>query len=194
MNSNDHDRLNYLKTHHNNRHHKQHNSSFKLPRNQLASSFRMSSVASSFLLVLLATLIPLSLASSTCSRHEYWDMDRDQCVLCAKCSQHEIVIRPCQRHMDTLCKSLNSVEIDWSKSMATDKSSSHSLHQQSTETFSAQASTLSEDQLIWDWQMISLVLAVAACLLFFIGTAFISINYIRQWRKIKKQFDNGEFI
>lgn len=188
------DQLSYLKSHHSNRHQKNHNSNLKLLRNQLVSSLRFSSVASSLLLVLLATLIPLSLASSTCTKHEYWNMDSDQCVLCAKCSQHEIVMRPCQRHMDTLCKPLNSVEIDWSKSMATDKSlSHHHQHQPSVESFSAQTSTLSEDELIWDWQMVSLVLAVAACLMFFIGTALISINYIRQWRKIKKQFDNGEF-
>jgi flagellar biosynthesis/type III secretory pathway M-ring protein FliF/YscJ len=50
-----------------------------------------------------------------------------------------------------------------------------------------------EEMLLWDWQMISLVLAIIACLLFFIVTAIISINYVRQWRKIKKQFDTGTY-
>lgn len=177
---------NYLNIHPDN------DSQLKSSRNRNKS--RHASVTSSLLIVLLATLIPLSLASSTCSRHEYWDMTSDQCVLCAKCNQHEIVIRPCQRHMDTVCKPLNSVEIDWSKSLATsDRSSKHHPHHLQGETYTAEASTLSEDELIWDWQMVLLILAVAACLTFFIGTAMISINYIRQWRKIKKQFDNGEF-
>jgi hypothetical protein len=92
--------------------------------------------------------------------------------------------------MDTLCKPLNAVEIDWSKSMATEKPAQH--HHLTIDTLSAQASTLSEEEEMWDWQMVSLVLAFAACLLFFVGTAVISINYIRQWRKIKKQFDTGE--
>lgn len=165
----------------------------KASRNPIYCS-RFNPVASSLLLVLLATLIPLSLASSTCSKHEYWDMTADQCALCTKCNQHEIVIRPCQRHMDTVCKPLNSVEIDWSKSLATDRSLKHHPHHLQEETYTAEASTLSEDELIWDWQMVSLVLAMAACLTFFIGTALISINYIRQWRKIKKQFDNGKTL
>jgi hypothetical protein len=93
--------------------------------------------------------------------------------------------------MDTLCKPLNSIEIDWSKSMASEKPMRH--HQSPViDSLSAQASTLSEEEAIWDWQLVSLILAVAACLMFFLGTAFISINYIRQWRKIKKQFDTGE--
>ena len=175
--------------------HQDENHQYYSKPSRIRTSYSMfNQIALSLLLVLLATLIPISLASSTCSRHEYWDMTLDQCVLCTKCNQHEIVIRPCQRHMDTVCKLLNSVEIDWSKSLATDRSSKHHPHHLQEETYTAEASTLSEDELIWDWQMVSLILAVTACLTFFIGTALISINYIRQWRKIKKQFDNGKFI
>lgn len=167
--------------------------SHKILRRRPSSSPSVNLVATSVLLVLLATLIPLSLASSTCSRHEYWDMQREECVLCTKCNSQEIVSRPCQRHMNTVCSPLNAIEIDWSKSMASEKPSHRRHHQPAVmETFSAQTSTPSDDELIWDWQMISLVLAVFACLLFFVGTALVSINYIRQWRKIKKQFDNGE--
>lgn len=177
----------YLKSHHDDNHLQQYHKSPHRRSSYLKLNF-------SLLLVLLATLIPLSLATSTCSRHEYYDMTTDQCVLCAKCNQHEIVIRPCQRHMDTVCKPLNSVEIDWSKSLATDRSSKHHPHHLQVETYTAEASTLSEDERILDWQMVSLVLAVSACLTFFVGTALISINYIRQWRKIKKEFDNGKFL
>lgn len=148
-------------------------------------------VATSVLLVLLATLIPISLASSTCNRHEYWDMQREECVLCTKCNSQEIVSRPCQRHMNTICAPLNAIEIDWSKSMAMENHPRHH-HKPAMETFSAQTSEPSENELVWDWQLISMILAVAACLLFFVGTALVSINYIRQWRQIKKQFDNGE--
>lgn len=165
---------------------RQYASNRKSSRSRHDSCLHFSLVNASLLLVLLATLIPLSLATSTCSHLEYWDMESGECVPCTKCNQHQIVVRPCQRHMDTLCKPLNSIEIDWSKSMA-------NHHQQHTETMSAQAATQREEEVIWDWQLVTLMLAVAACLMFFIGTAFISINYIRQWRRIKKQFDTGEF-
>lgn len=168
------------------RHHEQPRNLVKATRSRHNSFLSSNLFIASLLLVLLATLIPLSLASSTCSHHEYWNMAMDQCMPCMKCNKHQLVIRPCQRHLDTVCQPLNSIEIDWSKSLATEKSSSH--HQSA---MSARAS-VDEEEVIWDWQMVSLVLAVVACLMFFIGTAFISINYIRQWRKIKKQFDNGE--
>lgn len=118
-------------------------------------------------------------------------MKLDDCVACSKCNKHEIVIRPCQPHIDTLCKALKTFEMDWSKVTASEKPSRH-YHQPTIVSLSAQASALQEAEVIWDWQLVSLILAIVACLLFFVGTAFISINYIRQWRKIKKQFDTGE--
>jgi hypothetical protein len=61
------------------------------------------------------------------------------------------------------------------------------------ESFSAEAAESREEELLlWDWQLVTLILAIIACLLFFIVTAIISINYVRQWRKIKKQFDTGK--
>lgn len=63
------------------------------------------------------------------------------------------------------------------------------------ESYSAEAAESREEELLlWDWQLITLILAIIACLLFFIVTAIISINYVRQWRKIKKQFDTGKFL
>jgi hypothetical protein len=62
------------------------------------------------------------------------------------------------------------------------------------ESLSAAEAAASREQelLLWDWQLITLILAIIACLLFFTVTAIISINYVRQWRKIKKEFDTGE--
>jgi len=63
------------------------------------------------------------------------------------------------------------------------------------ESFSAEAAESREEELLlWDWQLVTLILAIIACLLFFIVTAIISINYVRQWRKIKKQFDTGKSL
>ena len=80
-----------------------------------------------FIKVLIVLLVlssfPLTLANSICKHHEYWDSNLDECVPCTKCNRHQIVIRPCQRHLDTVCRPINSVDIDWSKSMlmATDR-------------------------------------------------------------------------
>lgn len=74
------------------------------------------------LLVLLTTLIPISLASFTCNHHEYWDSKLNECVPCTRCNSQQIVARPCQRHADAICQSINSIEIDWSKSFATERS------------------------------------------------------------------------
>jgi TNFR/NGFR cysteine-rich region len=149
--------------------------------------------STALLLVLLANVIPAASAASTCTRHEYWDGQSSQCVQCSKCSQHEIVVRPCQRHLNTVCKALNTIEIDWSRSLATEQPlHHHNHHHQAPERISAQPSIQDEDEAMWDWQLVSLVLAVAACLMFFVGTALVSLNYVRQWRKIKKEFDHGE--
>jgi len=91
-------------------------------RRQLVLGSNSNFVICSLLLVLCATLIPLSLASLTCTHSEYWDVKLDECVSCTKCNRQQIVIRPCQRHMDTVCQSINSIEIDWSKSLATEES------------------------------------------------------------------------
>ncbi|KAL7030040.1 hypothetical protein ACKWTF_006492 [Chironomus riparius] len=145
--------------------------------------------------IVLISLIPLVLGNSICTHHEYWDSNLDECVPCTKCNRHQIVIRPCQRHLDTVCRPINSVDIDWSKSMlmATDRTTLKKEHHRvmsTMESFSAEAAESREEELLlWDWQLITLILAIIACLLFFIVTAIISINYVRQWRKIKKQFD-----
>lgn len=54
------------------------------------------------------------------------------------------------------------------------------------------AASREKEMLLWDWQLITLILAITACFLFFAVTVIVSINYVRQWRKIKEQFDTGE--
>lgn len=137
-------------------------------------------------------LIPtLTSANVSCKHHEYWDVEIDECVPCTKCNRHQIVIRPCQKHLDTVCRPINSIEIDWSKSMATN---GHHRVEQLEQQPEAAASTEDQQILLWNWQLIFLTLAILACCLFFLVTIIISINYVRQWRKIKKQFDTGKLI
>lgn len=91
------------------------------------SSISFSSHQINFIVILIVLLgsssFPLTLANSICKHHEYWDSNLEDCVPCTKCNRHQIVIRPCQRHLDTVCRPINSIDIDWNKSMmmATDK-------------------------------------------------------------------------
>lgn len=64
------------------------------------------------------------------------------------------------------------------------------------ETYPSETATATteEELLMWDWQLVTLILAIISCLLFFIVTAIIFINYVRQWRQIKKEFDTGEIL
>jgi heme/copper-type cytochrome/quinol oxidase subunit 2 len=49
------------------------------------------------------------------------------------------------------------------------------------------------EEILWDWQVTTLLLAVIACLLFFIFAAIVSINYARQWKRMEKHFDAGRW-
>ncbi|XP_076233998.1 tumor necrosis factor receptor superfamily member wengen [Calliopsis andreniformis] len=51
------------------------------------------------------------------------------------------------------------------------------------ETFTA------EERILWDWQTGALILAVCACILFFLVAGCSALVYARQWRRIKKNFE-----
>ncbi|CAK9807481.1 Tumor necrosis factor receptor superfamily member wengen [Anthophora plagiata] len=50
------------------------------------------------------------------------------------------------------------------------------------------ASTL-KDGILWDWQTGALILAVCACILFFLVAGCSALVYARQWRRMKKNFE-----
>lgn len=47
----------------------------------------------------------------------------------------------------------------------------------------------SEEKILWDWQTGALILAVCACILFFLVAGCSALVYARQWRRIKKNFE-----
>jgi len=51
-----------------------------------------------------------------------------------------------------------------------------------------------EDNLPWDWQTGALVLAVCACIVFFLVAGCSAIVYARQWRRMKRNFEPGKRI
>lgn len=44
-----------------------------------------------------------------------------------------------------------------------------------------------------DWQTGALFIAVPACLLFFLVAACILIHHMRQWRRMERRLDQGEY-
>lgn len=50
------------------------------------------------------------------------------------------------------------------------------------------------ERLVWDWQAVALASAVAACMLFFAVVAVYSVLHARQWRRLKTNFDTGEYF
>ncbi|CAK9822097.1 Tumor necrosis factor receptor superfamily member wengen [Anthophora retusa] len=46
-----------------------------------------------------------------------------------------------------------------------------------------------EDGILWDWQTGALILAVCACILFFLVAGCSALVYARQWRRMKKNFE-----
>ncbi|CAG9802768.1 unnamed protein product [Chironomus riparius] len=172
------------------------NSSHQRHRKEYHHHYSHPRIIKVLIVLLVLSSFPLTIANSICRHHEYWDSNLDECVPCTRCNRHQIVIRPCQRHLDTICRPINSVDIDWNKSMiiATDKTLVRKEHQRMMSTMeslsaSEESESREQEMLLWDWQLVTLILAIAACFLFFAVTAIISLNYVRQWRKIKKQFD-----
>ncbi|XP_029037539.1 tumor necrosis factor receptor superfamily member wengen [Osmia bicornis bicornis] len=49
--------------------------------------------------------------------------------------------------------------------------------------------TSSEEKILWDWQTGALILAICACILFFLVAGCSALVYARQWRRMKKNFE-----
>ncbi|XP_078041539.1 tumor necrosis factor receptor superfamily member wengen [Augochlora pura] len=49
--------------------------------------------------------------------------------------------------------------------------------------------TSSGERILWDWQSAALILAVCACILFFLVAGCSALVYTRQWRRMKKNFE-----
>jgi len=52
--------------------------------------------------------------------------------------------------------------------------------------------SITEDNSPWDWQTCALVLAVCACIAFFLVAGCSALVYARQWRRMKRNFEPGK--
>lgn len=60
-------------------------------------------------------LLTVELVDAFCPQHYWWHQDRNACIECTACDENSIVLRPCQPHQDTICGTLDDLEleIDW---------------------------------------------------------------------------------
>ena len=57
-------------------------------------------------------LLPLSVATLCRPGHQFWNETLEKCVNCSTCP--EVVLRPCQVHLDTQCGPISALDFDWS--------------------------------------------------------------------------------
>ncbi|XP_076176142.1 tumor necrosis factor receptor superfamily member wengen isoform X2 [Ptiloglossa arizonensis] len=60
--------------------------------------------------------------------------------------------------------------------------------QRTAEPHTRKTST-AEERILWDWQTGALILAVCACILFFLVAGCSALVYAKQWRRMKKNFE-----
>lgn len=74
-----------------------------------------------FLIYLLILLTGVQSIDAFCDEHQWWQEQLNECIPCTVCdSSKSIVLRPCQKHSDTVCGTLDDVELelDWIKAAA----------------------------------------------------------------------------
>lgn len=74
-----------------------------------------------FLIHLLILLTGVQLIDAFCDQHHWWQEQLGECIPCTRCDESQsIVLRPCQPHSDTVCGTLDDVEVelDWLKAAA----------------------------------------------------------------------------
>lgn len=72
-----------------------------------------SSSASKLIIYLVILLTGVQLIDAFCADHHWWQEQLDQCIPCTVCdASKSIVLRPCQKHSDTVCGTLEDVELE----------------------------------------------------------------------------------
>ncbi|XP_058444130.1 tumor necrosis factor receptor superfamily member wengen [Malaya genurostris] len=154
----------------------------------------------------------LSAVEAVCEPDLWWDPVRTECVPCTVCGEQQLVLRPCQEYMDTVCGTMKDLDMDLAQLARTAdaqheqrhwkeerrKDGHHQLEHQHGQQHNRQSSAQhhvsskkkeNTEEIMWDWQAASLLLAIIGCLLFFFAAAIIALNQTRQWRRIEKHFD-----
>lgn len=84
-----------------------------------ASKSRSSQHFVVYLLIILTNSVQL--IDAFCAEHHWWQEELNKCTPCTVCdATQSIVLRPCQLHSDTVCGTLDDLELElsWLKSAA----------------------------------------------------------------------------
>lgn len=198
----------------------------KISRSSSSSSSHSNSTSSVSLLglasrrlrwvVAVATLLTVLVrpVDAVCDPDRWWNPERSECVPCRVCDEQQLVMRPCQEYMDTVCGTMKDLDMDLASGLARTehedqqrhwkeerrKDGAHrrlhnghdaaqQRHQHPQQQSSSSRHQESTEDIMWDWQAASLLLAIIGCLLFFFAAAIIALNQTRQWKRIEKHFD-----
>lgn len=74
-----------------------------------------------FAIYLLILLSGVQLIDAFCDEHHWWQEELNECIPCTVCdARQSIVLRPCQKHSDTVCGTFDDVEVelDWLRAAA----------------------------------------------------------------------------
>lgn len=163
-----------------------------------------------FWLILLSLAILSLTATAACPRGQFHSEKLQECVNCSNCSSKGLVVlRPCEVHRDVVCIPLSNLLRDY----VSPPTESHRLrhgkkhhrkqgvrdgdsggHVVVDSVTSTEVPFSGAEELVWDWQPVALTLAVFACILFFLVIALYSLHQAKQWRRLKENFDAGEFL
>lgn len=65
-----------------------------------------------WVLGLVALLAVLSGAEAVCDPDRWWNLEREECDPCTVCGEQQLVLRPCQEYMDTVCGTIGDLDMD----------------------------------------------------------------------------------
>lgn len=101
---------------------------FGIGRTQIMCSQSMSvllspssSASFKFIIYLLILLTGVQLIDAVCDDHHWWQQELNECIPCTRCDDSRfLVLRPCQKHSDTVCGTFDEaeLELDWLKAAA----------------------------------------------------------------------------
>lgn len=65
-----------------------------------------------WVIVVVTLLTVLSTAEAVCDPDRWWNLEREACVPCTVCGEQQLVLRPCQEYMDTVCGTVGDLDMD----------------------------------------------------------------------------------
>ncbi|XP_050071445.1 tumor necrosis factor receptor superfamily member wengen [Anopheles maculipalpis] len=150
---------------------------------------------------------PMLVGAACESRKSWWDPTIGECAPCHICADHQVVLRPCQDYMNTVCGTMKDLtasdhrpyphlpEGNGNGIGTVGRTRDHHWKEErrkegdGVQGYRRVVPATTTEEILWDWQVASLLLAIIGCLLFLLAAACVALNQSRQWRRIEKHFD-----